>query len=373
MSANKIDIKYHAKYNNIKIQYERLKHMIKKRLRSLIIVIVCISIVAGYVLYPEAAGDTKYAARVINRSAVDIVLTDGTSDSTGTAKLKPGQEGTYITDGIVEASSDDERYKVTSWVGYGGNSIDCNSIDLASTEDRNRLSLPEDYLTTEVSNILNDRKAPEYLVNGVCLYPVLARVVSLVWDEKQGIQMEGDEHDVIADKEFDLADYLKYVDEDYELLAWRAYGDDENVSMDGHITVTDSLTRLYVDPILGAKITYLNMDGEVLEQSETVELESEIELIGSDEVKGLDFLGWSTSQNTDPQYKPGETVCVERNMILYPVYKVKYDRIASPGKYYLRSGCRYVLAAGMRLAGDESIYASEVSFYVPQNGYYTFE
>ena len=54
-------------------------------------------------------------------------------------------------------------------------------------------------------------------------------------------------------------------------------------------------------------------------------------------------------------------------------WKIAYTGINGKGTYYLVSGQSYTLGAGLKVQGDNSSYSGNMTFYVPQSGYYTFE
>ena len=54
-------------------------------------------------------------------------------------------------------------------------------------------------------------------------------------------------------------------------------------------------------------------------------------------------------------------------------WKIAYTGIYEAGVYYLIQGQSYILGPGRKAQGDSSTYTANVTIYVPQSGYYTFE
>lgn len=108
-------------------------------------------------------------------------------------------------------------------------------------------------------------------------------------------------------------------------------------------------------------------------ESKNVDYNSNVSVAAGIEKDGYLFEGWEQI-STGKVLAPGASfVMPDMDETLKAKWKIAYSSINGKGTYYLVSGQSYTLASGLKVQGDNSSYSGNMTFYVPQSGYYTFE
>ena len=108
-------------------------------------------------------------------------------------------------------------------------------------------------------------------------------------------------------------------------------------------------------------------------ESKSAEYNSNVSVAAGLEKDGYLFDGWEQI-STGKVLTPGASfVMPDMDETLKAKWKIAYTGINGKGTYYLVSGQAYTLGAGLKVQGDNSSYSGNMTFYVPQSGYYTFE
>ena len=108
-------------------------------------------------------------------------------------------------------------------------------------------------------------------------------------------------------------------------------------------------------------------------ESKNADYNSNVSVAAGLEKDGYLFEGWEQI-STGKVLAPGASfVMPDMDETLKAKWKIAYSSINGKGTYYLVSGQSYTLASGLKVQGDNSSYSGNMTFYVPQSGYYTFE
>lgn len=108
-------------------------------------------------------------------------------------------------------------------------------------------------------------------------------------------------------------------------------------------------------------------------ESKSADYNSNVSVAAGLEKDGYLFDGWEQI-STGKVLTPGASfVMPNMDETLKAKWKIAYTGINGKGTYYLVSGQSYTLGAGLKVQGDNSSYSGNMTFYVPQSGYYTFE
>lgn len=108
-------------------------------------------------------------------------------------------------------------------------------------------------------------------------------------------------------------------------------------------------------------------------ESKSADYNSNVSVAAGLEKDGYLFDGWEQI-STGKVLTPGASfVMPDMDETLKAKWKIAYTGINGKGTYYLVSGQSYTLEAGLKVQGDNSSYSGNMTFYVPQSGYYTFE
>ena len=108
-------------------------------------------------------------------------------------------------------------------------------------------------------------------------------------------------------------------------------------------------------------------------ESKSADYNSNVNVAAGLEKDGYLFEGWEQI-STGKVLTPGASfVMPDMDETLKAKWKIAYTGINGKGTYYLVSGQAYTLGAGLKVQGDNSSYSGNMTFYVPQSGYYTFE
>ena len=108
-------------------------------------------------------------------------------------------------------------------------------------------------------------------------------------------------------------------------------------------------------------------------ESKSADYNSNVSVAAGLEKDGYLFEGWEQI-STGKVLTPGASfVMPDMDETLKAKWKIAYTGINGKGTYYLVSGQSYTLGAGLKVQGDNSSYSGNMTFYVPQSGYYTFE
>ena len=108
-------------------------------------------------------------------------------------------------------------------------------------------------------------------------------------------------------------------------------------------------------------------------ESKSADYNSNVSVAAGLEKDGYLFDGWEQI-STGKVLTPGTSfVMPDMDETLKAKWKIAYTGINGKGTYYLVSGQSYTLGAGLKVQGDNSSYSGNMTFYVPQSGYYTFE
>lgn len=108
-------------------------------------------------------------------------------------------------------------------------------------------------------------------------------------------------------------------------------------------------------------------------ESKSADYNSNVSVAAGLEKDGYLFDGWEQI-STGKVLTPGASfVMPDMDETLKAKWKIAYTGVNGKGTYYLVSGQSYTLGAGLKVQGDNSSYSGNMTFYVPQSGYYTFE
>ena len=108
-------------------------------------------------------------------------------------------------------------------------------------------------------------------------------------------------------------------------------------------------------------------------ESKSAEYNSNVSVAAGLEKDGYLFDGWEQI-STGKVLTPGASfVMPDMDETLKAKWKIAYTGIYEAGVYYLIQGQSYILGSGRKAQGDSSTYTANVTIYVPQSGYYTFE
>ena len=108
-------------------------------------------------------------------------------------------------------------------------------------------------------------------------------------------------------------------------------------------------------------------------ESKSADYNSNVSVAAGLEKDGYLFDGWEQI-STGKVLTPGASfVMPDMDETLKAKWKIAYTGINGKGTFYLVSGQSYTLGAGLKVQGDNSSYSGNMTFYVPQSGYYTFE
>lgn len=108
-------------------------------------------------------------------------------------------------------------------------------------------------------------------------------------------------------------------------------------------------------------------------ESKSADYNSNVSVAAGLEKDGYLFDGWEQI-STGKVLTPGASfVMPDMDETLKAKWKIAYTGIYEAGVYYLIQGQSYILGPGRKAQGDSSTYTANVTIYVPQSGYYTFE
>ena len=108
-------------------------------------------------------------------------------------------------------------------------------------------------------------------------------------------------------------------------------------------------------------------------ESKSADYNSNVNVAAGLEKDGYLFEGWEQI-STGKVLTPGASfVMPDMDETLKAKWKIAYTGIYEAGVYYLIQGQPYILGSGRKAQGDSSTYTANVTIYVPQSGYYTFE
>ncbi len=108
-------------------------------------------------------------------------------------------------------------------------------------------------------------------------------------------------------------------------------------------------------------------------ESKSADYNSNVSVAAGLEKDGYLFEGWEQI-STGKVLTPGASfVMPDMDETLKAKWKIAYTGIYEAGVYYLVQGQPYILGPGRKAQGDSSTYTANVTIYVPQSGYYTFE
>lgn len=108
-------------------------------------------------------------------------------------------------------------------------------------------------------------------------------------------------------------------------------------------------------------------------ESKSADYNSNVSVAAGLEKDGYLFEGWEQI-STGKVLTPGASfVMPDMDETLKAKWKIAYTGIYEAGVYYLIQGQSYILGPGRKAQGDSSTYTANVTIYVPQSGYYTFE
>ena len=108
-------------------------------------------------------------------------------------------------------------------------------------------------------------------------------------------------------------------------------------------------------------------------ESKSADYNSNVSVAAGLEKDGYLFDGWEQI-STGKVLTPGASfVMPDMDETLKAKWKIAYTGIYEAGVYYLIQGQSYILGPGRKAQGDSSTDTANVTIYVPQSGYYTFE
>lgn len=123
-------------------------------------------------------------------------------------------------------------------------------------------------------------------------------------------------------------------------------------------------------------VTYDSDGGEAVTDSQKYQDGIDEVTVKGSSKEGYELSGWETISITGKKetYKQGSQFKMPQNDVAFKALWTKaYNDPNGSGQYYLWGGHAYKLSGSTKVSGDPNSYASGISFYVKENGYYTFE
>lgn len=95
--------------------------------------------------------------------------------------------------------------------------------------------------------------------------------------------------------------------------------------------------------------------------------------VGEEPIKdGYKFVGWEQISTGNTINAGGTFLMPDMDETLKAKWQIAYSRMGK-GTFYLIKGQNYSMGGTLKVSGDNSVYSSGITFYVPASGNYTFE
>lgn len=121
------------------------------------------------------------------------------------------------------------------------------------------------------------------------------------------------------------------------------------------------------------QVKYDGNGGTKAPGSQQVDYNSKVTLSGEASRDGYTFVGWERISTGEVLSSGHSFVMPDMDETLKAKWKVAHSKISGKGSFYLVSEQSYTMGSGVKVQGDSSNYSENITFYVPQSGYYTFE
>ena len=121
------------------------------------------------------------------------------------------------------------------------------------------------------------------------------------------------------------------------------------------------------------QVKYDGNGGTKAPGSQQVDYNSKVTVSGEASRDGYTFVGWERISTGEVLSSGHSFVMPDMDETLKAKWKVAHSKISGKGSFYLVSEQSYTMGSGVKVQGDSSNYSENITFYVPQSGYYTFE
>ena len=121
------------------------------------------------------------------------------------------------------------------------------------------------------------------------------------------------------------------------------------------------------------QVKYDGNGGTKVPGSQQVDYNSKVTVSGEASRDGYTFVGWERISTGEVLSSGHSFVMPDMDETLKAKWKVAHSKISGKGSFYLVSEQSYTMGSGVKVQGDSSNYSENITFYVPQSGYYTFE
>ena len=162
--------------------------------------------------------------------------------------------------------------------------------------------------------------------------------------------------------------------EGYTFQGWKSKEWNEVYPALGELTVPAyDLTFTAQWKINSHQVKYDGNGGTKAPGSQQVDYNSKVTLSGEASRDGYTFVGWERISTGEVLSSGHSFVMPDMDETLKAKWKVAHSKISGKGSFYLVSEQSYIMGSGVKVQGDSSNYSENITFYVPQSGYYTFE
>ncbi len=121
------------------------------------------------------------------------------------------------------------------------------------------------------------------------------------------------------------------------------------------------------------QVKYDGNGGTKAPGSQQVDYNSKVTVSGEASRDGYTFVGWERISTGEVLSSGHSFVMPDMDETLKAKWKVAHSKISGKGSFYLVREQSYTMGSGVKVQGDSSNYSENITFYVPQSGYYTFE
>ena len=162
--------------------------------------------------------------------------------------------------------------------------------------------------------------------------------------------------------------------EGYTFQGWKSEEWNKVYPASGELTVPEyDLTFTAQWKINSHQVKYDGNGGTKAPGSQQVDYNSKVTVSGEASRDGYTFVGWERISTGEVLSSGHSFVMPDMDETLKAKWKVAHSKISGKGSFYLVSEQSYTMGSGVKVQGDSSNYSENITFYVPQSGYYTFE
>ena len=162
--------------------------------------------------------------------------------------------------------------------------------------------------------------------------------------------------------------------EGYTFQGWKSEEWNKVYPASGELTVPEyDLTFTAQWKINSHQGKYDGNGGTKAPGSQQVDYNSKVTVSGEASRDGYTFVGWERISTGEVLSSGHSFVMPDMDETLKAKWKVAHSKISGKGSFYLVSEQSYTMGSGVKVQGDSSNYSENITFYVPQSGYYTFE